>query len=71
MNDTINLRCRGCGLTKDGVWREKFDPPSAVLADVLCPECSVGTKDPETLYYDSDGREVVYRPTPSPEGEEA
>ncbi len=60
---TITLTCRGCGGRKEGMNREPYDPPHAVRADLLCPECcDGGEKDPETFYYDAEDHEIEYKP---------
>jgi hypothetical protein len=63
----IHLYCHGCGLKRSNAERLEYDPPSAVLADVLCEKCSSGCMEPSTVYRGADGREVEWwsrRPAP-------
>lgn len=55
---TIDLRCPGCDRRAASIPREPYDPTDAVVAEILCPECASGMKDPPTVYRDPDGREV-------------
>jgi len=38
--------------------RDTYDPPTATLAVVRCPECSSGDKGSDTVFRDAQGREV-------------
>ena len=58
---TIELFCRGCDKVKKAL-RLLTDPPSAIVAEVLCPDCAdyLALKDPAMIYYNADGDEVIW-----------
>ena len=52
----IHLRCPGCGRKQSNVRRaEDYDPPDAVLVEVLCPNCGADTKDLGAEWFDRKG----------------
>ena len=58
---TLELRCPVCDY-HIRTPREDFDPPSAVLAEMLCLFClddCPGWREPPTYYYDAQGRELT------------
>jgi len=54
----VHLFCRGCGRKQSNMERAEYDPSAAAIVDILCPKCSVGTKDPEVFYYDLQGKDI-------------
>lgn len=58
----IHLFCRGCGHRMLNVRRADYDPPAAVVADVLCAECATGAMEPPTFYFDANGSEITGDP---------
>lgn len=54
----IHLRCPKCGRKQSNMARYDCDPADAALAEVHCPKCASGSKDPGTQYFDASGREV-------------
>lgn len=60
----LPIQCPKCGRTANSA-RDDLDPPSAVRAEILCPDC-VGGDFGTTTYFDAEGRELV----PGPDGSE-
>lgn len=58
--EKIHLHCPQCGRKQSNMPREDYDPPSAILAVILCPKCAdaCGAKDAGTDYYDAYGEQV-------------
>lgn len=60
----LPIQCPKCGRTANSA-RDDLDPPSAVRAEILCPDC-VGGDFGTTTYFDAEGGELV----PGPDGSE-
>ena len=54
----IHMLCPSCGRKQSNGYRDKLDPPSAVVASFLCDRCDSGTKDGDARYRDAQGREL-------------
>lgn len=56
----IQLHCPNCQADKFDAPRERWDPPTAVVAETLCPDCidALQAHEPETHYFDDGGKEV-------------
>ncbi|MEO1637770.1 MAG: hypothetical protein AAFU41_00815 [Pseudomonadota bacterium] len=58
----LPIECPKCGRTAESA-RDQMDPPEAVKAIILCPDC-VGGDFGTTTYLDASGNELL----PSPDG---
>ena len=58
----IHLRCYECHRLRSNMRREEGDPPTAVVAEILCPKCcdDLGAMEPETSYLNQEGNELFY-----------
>lgn len=57
----ITLWCPNCKRTMVAD-RERHDPPRAVVAEILCPECcdELLAHEPTTDYRDKDGKYISF-----------
>lgn len=58
----IHLYCPPCGRKLSNMPRDTHDPPTAVLAHVLCEKCSRGMKGDDVGFLDAKGKFVYWQP---------